>query len=274
MDARFHNLQAAFASDDLDRVKALLTSEPELATARSQTSHPTILQCLVLTMPPGDKLEGMIEVLASCGAELSGPLIAASGMDNMRAVAKLLDLGADINGQGRWSPLEEALYWKRRDATNLLLERGVPIRNLRSAAALGDLDKVRGCFDERGRLNPEAGEVSWPFGDNIPILSRRDPKQILDNALVYAAIWDQRSIVDFLLDRGAEINAIPLGFDYAGTALHYAAFHGHGDLVEHLLQRDARADIVDAKIGVRPEEWAEHMGHKELADRLRHARQG
>ena len=38
-----------------------------------------------------------------------------------------------------------------------------------------------------------------------------------------------------LLKHGARLNAIPPGFDYAGTGLHYAAFNGHRPLVEYLL---------------------------------------
>ena len=98
--------------------------DPGLATARSQVSHPTLLQCLVLTMPPVDTLESLIDLLAEHGAELTDPLIAASGMDNVRAMGKLLDLGADIEGNGRWSPLEEALYFGNGTALKLLLDRG------------------------------------------------------------------------------------------------------------------------------------------------------
>ena len=111
MDAKFRPAEAAINAGDLDRVTALLSAEPELATARSTCSHPTLLQCLVLVKPPPDALEQLIRVLADHGAELTGPLIAAACIDNVRAVNELLDLGASIEGNGRWSPLEEALYW-------------------------------------------------------------------------------------------------------------------------------------------------------------------
>ena len=95
-----------------------------------------LLQCLVLTMPPVDALERLIDLLADHGAELTDPLIAASGIGNVRAIAKLLDLGARIEGNGRWSPLEEALYWANKASVSLLLERGAAVVNLRTAAAL------------------------------------------------------------------------------------------------------------------------------------------
>jgi ankyrin repeat protein len=40
-----------------------------------------------------------------------------------------------------------------------------------------------------------------------------------------------------LLKKGAEINTIPGGFDFAGTGLHYAALHGHREMVEFLIQQ-------------------------------------
>ena len=91
-------------------------------------------------MPPADTLESLIDLLAEHGAELTDPLIAASGMDNVRAMGKLLDLGANIEGNGRWSPLEEALYFGNGTALKLLLDRGASARNLRGAAGLGDMD--------------------------------------------------------------------------------------------------------------------------------------
>src|SRR5262249_43473941 len=160
-------------------------------------------------------------------AELTDPLIAACGMDNERAIAKLLDRGARIEGNGRWSPLEEALYFGHPASVALLLERGAPVTNLRTAAALGDMEKVASCFDETGPLTKAAGEVSSPFERRpIPEDLRREPRQILGNALVHAAAWGRVEAVDFLLARGAEVNLIPAGFDFAGTPLHYAAFQG------------------------------------------------
>ena len=124
MDPRFHPAQAALAAGDLGALAALFAADPDLATARSARSHPTLLQCLVLTMPPVDNLEDLIDFLADRGAELTDPLIAACGMNNVRAIAKLLDRGARIDGNGRWSPLEEAIYFGNAASVALLLERG------------------------------------------------------------------------------------------------------------------------------------------------------
>jgi hypothetical protein len=273
MDARFHPAEAVLASGDVKGLASLLADDPEVATARSQYSHPTILQCLVLTMPPVDALEELIGLLADHGAELTDPLIAASGLDNVRAVAKLLDLGARIEGNGRWSPLEEALYWNQKATVSLLIERGAAVENLRTAAALGDMSRLARCFDEAGALTPAAGEVAWPFGAPIPEAVRRDPRQILGNALVYAAAWGRVEALEYLLDRGAELNLIPAGFDFAGTPLHYAALEGHRDTVDQLLSHGADPTLRDSKIGNLAEDWADHGGHGDLAEHLRLVRQ-
>jgi hypothetical protein len=89
MDERFQPAQQALAAGDVEAMASLLAADPELATARSKRSHPTLLQCLVLTMPPVENLEKLINLLAAHGAELTGPLIAASGVDNLRAIPKV-----------------------------------------------------------------------------------------------------------------------------------------------------------------------------------------
>ena len=168
MDAKFHPAQAALARGAVGPLASLLRADPSLATARSRCSHPTLLQCLVLTMPPVDALETLIELLAGHGAELTDPLIAASGVDNLRAIATLLDLGARIEGNGHWSPLEEALYWGNEGAVARLLERGATSNNLRTAAALGDREGTARCFDATGALDGGRG------GSRLAIL-RADP---------------------------------------------------------------------------------------------------
>jgi ankyrin repeat protein len=273
MDPRFHAAQAALAAGDVARLAAILAEEPGLAKSRSTRSHPTLLQCLVLTMPPVDGLEELIGLLAQHGAELTGPLVAAASSNNVRAINQLLDLGAEIDGADEWSPLEEALYWGHETAVSLLLERGATARNLRTYAALGDMEAVARCFDQSGALTEAAGEIAWPFERmKIDEATRRDPEQIVNNALVSAAAWGHAEALEFLLDHGAGINCIPAGFDYSGTPLHYAALNGRWETVNQLLRHGADPSLPDTKIGKLAEDWASHGGHSELAEHLRSIR--
>jgi ankyrin repeat protein len=90
-------------------------------------------------------------------------------------------------------------------------------------------------------------------------------------SFVVTATTDLREISRaYLLERGAAINEIPAGFDYAGTGLHYAAYRGHRAMVEFLLGEGADPTVKDPKVHSRPAGWAEYGGHadlKELLDR-------
>jgi len=71
-----------------------------------------------------------------------------------------------------------------------------------------------------------------------------------------------------LLQKGAQIDAIPDGFDYSGTAVHYAALNGHRAMAEFLIAQGANANVRDTKVGSTPAGWAEHGGHTELKNYL------
>jgi hypothetical protein len=273
MDERFRAAQAAIHDGNLVLFESLLAGDPGLATGRSRCSHPTLLQCLVLTIGEQPHLEGAIRALAERGAELTDPLIAACGVDNVSAAAALLDLGANIDGNGKWSPLEEALYWGGRKALDLLLSRGAAIDSLRKAAGVGRTDYLELCFTETGELTKAAGCVRWPwFEKPIPDSIRCDRQQIVDNALVYAAAWCRIDAANVLLARGANINARPAGFDFTGTPLHYAALNGRWKMTAFLLEHGADPAARDGKVDNTPDGWATHGGHQELAEHLRRAR--
>ena len=76
-----------------------------------------------MTRERAARLEQLIEILAEKGSELTDPLIAAASVNNVRAITALIDLKADINGNGDWSPLEEALYWVHPASVEVLLNR-------------------------------------------------------------------------------------------------------------------------------------------------------
>lgn len=282
MDTKFHPAIRAIKSDDLEGLRDLLDQDPSLATAHSSRSHPTLLQCLALeALDVPNKVE-MAKLLIDAGADINGALGAAACIDNVEITALLLDSGADINGLGSWSPLEEALYWNNRRVIDLLLERGASVHNLRMASALGRLDLMDSFFDSDGTLKPEAGKIDWPFGglENSNINSKAkdellakaqwssDPQEVINNAFVYACMHNQIEAARLLLEKGAQIDAIPPGFDYSGTGLHYAALNGHRAMVDFLLKQGANASVRDTKVKSTPAGWAEHGGHKELSHYL------
>jgi ankyrin repeat protein len=267
MDAKFQPAVAAIKAGDIDKFRALIAEDPSLATSRSSISHPTLLQCLVLDGKDKPNAREMALVLIDAGADIEEPLVAAGSIDNRALAELLLDHGASIDGIGGWSPLEEALYWHNRDVIALLLERGAKIQNLRMAAALGRVDLIQNYFNGDGTLKPEAGEIRWPFSNRKTF--PQDQQEIVNNAFVYACMHGHIDAATLLLKKGAELNAIPAGFDYAGTGLHYAALNGHRAMVEFLLARGADPSLKDTKVGSTAAGWAEYGGHPELLELLR-----
>lgn len=287
MNAKFHPAMKAIRADDLEKFKTLIAEDSSLATSRSTRSHPTLLQCVVLDGKGKPNNVELAKVLVDAGAEINEPLVAASSLDNRAAAELLLDRGAAIDGTGGWSPLEEALYWNSQNMIALLLERGAKITNLRTAAGLGRTDLIESYFNADGSLKPEAGRINWPWGDLDAIansnhdykgkksLSDRvnswsqDRQGIINNAFVYACMHGRIDAAKLLLEKGAEVNVVPGGFDYAGTGLHYAALNGHRAMVEFLLDHGADRNVKDTKVGSTAAGWAEHGGHPDLRDLLR-----
>jgi ankyrin repeat protein len=268
MDAKFHPAIAAVRSSDLEKFRSLIAADPSLATSRSSTSHPTLLQCVVLDGNDRPNNVEMAEVLIEAGAELNEPMIATGSINNRAVAELLLESGAAIDGTGGWSPLEEALYWNSRDVMALLLERGARVLNLRVAAALGRTDWIKNAFNADGSLKPEAGKIDWPFRSHEPPAPANYQQALINNAFVYACMHGRIDAAQLLMDKGAEINAIPAGFDYAGTGLHYAALNGHREMVEFLLRHGADRRIKDTKVGSTAAGWAEYGKHEELLDLL------
>src|SRR5262249_39721238 len=220
MDAKFQAAEAAIKSDDLERFKELVRHDPSLATTRSSTSHPTLLQCVVLLGKGKPNNVAMAQILIDAGAELNEPLVATGSMNNRAVAELLLDRGAAIDGTSGWSPLEEALYWNSQDVIALLLERGATVKNLRIAAGLGQVDLIAGFFNSDGSLKPEAGRINWPWRD-LNVVARanfdaaakqrlvdrinswsQDRQGIINNAFVYACMHGHIAAARFLLEKG------------------------------------------------------------------------
>jgi len=257
MDARIHPAVEAIETGNVERLRDIVHQDPTLATSRSSTSHPTLLQCLVLSARDIPNQIDMAKVLIDAGADLDGPLVACGSCDNVATARLLLDSGAAVNGCGGWSPLEEALYWNSQRVIQLLLSCGASIHNLRIAAGLGRTDLIEAFFDSDGSLKPNAGPIDWPWG-HVCVIETNDRQSLINNAFVYACMHGRLNAASLLLEKGAQINAIPKGFDYAGTGLHYAALNGHRAMVEFLLGRGADPNIKDEKVAATPAGWADY----------------
>ncbi|MDR2365374.1 MAG: ankyrin repeat domain-containing protein [Zoogloeaceae bacterium] len=137
----------------------------------------------------------------------------------------------------------------------------------------GDLRQVKAWLD-RG-LSPDyqadrlgSGLMIAAWEGNLPMLElfyRYGANVNLENgageqALLLAAWRNQRAAIDWLLARGAALNR-PSG---QWSALHYAAFSGHADLVGDLLARGADIDARNPG-GATPLMMAIYDGKQEVA---------
>jgi len=245
---------------------AALDAMPDLVTARSSHSHPTLLQFVVLDGGTGRIPEPgrFAEALIERGASVGEPLVAAASVGSRNMVDLLLGAGASVESEAPWTALEESIYWAHTDlATYLRDEHQAAVPSLRAAAGLGDLEGMR-RFMHDGVPTSEAGPVRFPWG--VPSSEATD---VLDQALVIAVKNGGVPATEALLGAGANPNRCPPGVHEDGTALHLAALFGRTEVVETLLQSGADPDAVDPRHRSTPAGWAQHQGHVALAERLR-----
>jgi ankyrin repeat protein len=219
----------------------------------------------------------------------------------------------DVSGRGDGgTPLIAALFWGHREVAAVLAEHGVAPRNLRAAAGLDDVGLIDELLPEPGRPTAAAGArraFYRPHGGFPVWQPSDDPKEMLDEALAWAARNNALRAIERLCRLGADLDAdvyrgtpliwaaasgkveavrrlLELGADpdrratFGGpthgegvTALHLAAQDGYLDVLAALLGAGADPKIRDALYDSTPAGWAEHFG-KEAARELLAARGG
>jgi ankyrin repeat protein len=291
----------AIESHDVAGLQAQLERRPELVHARATNDND------LLGMAAATCDERLVAVLLERGADPSRANVygwtalhqAAYG-DLAKIARMLLAAGAatDVSARGDGgTPLVVALFWGNRETAGLLAERGIVPPNLRTAAGLGRIELIdqlvasdgrptAGAAARRGFYRPHAGFPAWR--------PSAEPREILDEALSWAARNDRGEAIELLVARGARIDAdvyrgtalgwassrghvasvrrlLELGADpnarttFGGpdhgedaTALHLAAESGHLDVIRTLLHAGADPAIHDARHAHTPAGWAEH----------------
>lgn len=237
----------------------------------------------------------------SAGGVPGGPEMVTAIIDSLLAAGA--DVTAEAHGAGG-TPLMQALFWGNRLQAERLAQEGIYPHNLRAVAGLGRLDLMPDFFHPDGSLKPEAGqkrEFHRPHSGFPPWIPGDDRQEILDEALVYAAKNGRTHALVYLLDWGANINGEPYNgtalfwaisceqtetvrwllehgadvhriADFGGekniTALHMAAWGGHLESAEALLQHGADTSYHDPRYNSSPVGWADHLGHPALRDYL------
>lgn len=268
---------AAVKSGNVEQLGELLRSYPELANARSKQGR-TLLHHLCDW--PGhypNQLESGKALLDS-GVDVNAraidpergetPLQWTVSNDDVAMANFLLDAGTPIDGlNDDRRPLAQALWYGCTNAAELLVRRGAAL-DLELAAAVGRVDLLPMFFGPDGKLLPSAGVHREPV--NTTTLST--PEELQQQALIYAIIGDSYESAAFLLERGADVNGVPSGFDDTGAApLHWAAAGTNTAIVRLLLDRGAELNVRDHRYKRTPLGWANHFKrteHEELLSSL------
>jgi hypothetical protein len=260
----FEAAASAIVTGDVTTLKRLLREHPTLIRARSTREHRATLLHYVAAngvenyrqVTPKNIAE-ITEILLAAGAEIDGEadvygggcttlgLVATSAPPAIAGVQRdvidvLLKHGArmDLPGTGgnQQALVRACLANGQPDAAAYVVSRGAPL-DLPGAAGIGRMDVVKRFFDQDGEnANPTKAQMVDGFS--------------------LACAYGHADVVDFLLDRGIEVDAQLRGHGEGHTGLHVAAFHGHVDVVSALLRRGARVDVIDKTWGTPPLVWA------------------
>ncbi len=243
-DERIQPALHALVVGDADGLRAALEVDPEVVnltvggnTLLELTTQPDV-------SPPSSEI---VDVLAEAGAALDRALNLAGCWNLPDLCTQLLTAGADpaARADAGITPLESAAMHSSTEASDVLVEAGLHRPSLWLAAAAGLLPAVRDWVGVDGSLRADPGPYrpNWAdVGRPAGAAPSDDPREILGEALVFAALNDRSAVVDYLLDAGVDIDARP----YRNTtALHFAIQFRRHDMARLLLNRGAATTIED-----------------------------
>ena len=319
-DALTHAAAAARVGD-LDTLAAVLARSPDVISATDAEGRTLLdLACraatgdIAIPLDPGTPGQhAAVDLILQAGADPSAgdsngwtPLHTAGMAGHSDLARRLLEAGASPHvgayGKSGGSPLSYALFYAKAYMGDVL----VPLDpdNLRTAAALGnDLSR----FVNGDGLTPEAHFGLDFYGpDFFPTWNRTfKRREVLDEALTWAARNNQCESMAALVTLGADVNANPfrgtpllwacysdkvdaatwlldhgadpdLRHDWGGeghgvnaVAMHLAAQHNCVGCLNLLLDRGADPTIVDGAHGGTPAGWAEYGGAFEALEILK-----
>ncbi|KAG6599729.1 Serine/threonine protein kinase [Phytophthora cinnamomi] len=179
----------------------------------------------------------VVRFLVECGADVNArtdlgetALMSASRNGDMDVVRFLVESGADVNAVDNkgWSPLVFAVGSGKLDVAGFLIEAGADSSVVKKKKAELLSDAVQNGILDTVRYLMESGDANATDEQGKTLL-------------MIAAQCSQMDVVRFLVDRGADLNAVDNLNN--STPLLYAAEGGHLDVVQFLIQRGADVNI-------------------------------
>jgi len=285
LDPAVRDVIATVRTGESDRLKKLLQADrsaanphwvPGFAIPKPIPNDSIPLFCVSNAVFRGTNKRGneyeITRILVDAGADVEiergHPLTAAVSYGAIRVVEALLDSGAAVNGvDDDGVPMAYAMHFAFRDIAELFAQRGARL-DMRFAAGLGKLGTVKNFFDSDGSLKAGAGALADPYGlerkqqGQSAFRCERTRANILSQALYFACVHNELEVADFLLERGADINAIVPGLDVKATILHRVASLGVIEprlrIIRFLLDRGASLSARDQEFHSTPIGWADH----------------
>ncbi|HMD35682.1 MAG TPA: ankyrin repeat domain-containing protein, partial [Vicinamibacterales bacterium] len=256
----FESAVDAIVAGDADALARLLRDNPGLVRAQSTREHHATL--LIYTSANGvegyrQKSPGNAAAIATmlldAGADVEATaavygsecttlgLVATSTPPGIAGVQipvidVLLAHGARMDRDGLAghdsSLVRACLANGQPAAAEHLVARGAPL-DLMGAAGLGRVDALAPFFVDGAAATSEQ----------------------LADAFALACAYGRTRAVEFLLDRGFDVDTITRGHGEGSTGLHIAAYHGHDDLVSLLIARRANVNLIDKTWKTPPLWW-------------------
>lgn len=288
---RFDDALTALVAGDLERLRVLLSSTPDLARARTNLdpSHGYFAGATLLhhvawnpsrDEPVPSNIVALARLLLDHGADVNATTLGMNGGTTMgliitsrmaseaNASGPLMDLllarGArlDRNISGVVTPdwagqdvVHNSLANHAPRAAEKLIELGAR-PDVCVAAALGRMDLLRKSFGDDGRL------LDRPMHRG-KLLDERDA---IGLALLFAYVRGHKEIVDVLLEMDGNWNMTGVN---NGAALHRAAWAGDLDMVRRLVARGADISNRDNPFHSTPLSWAQHNKQREVFEWMR-----
>jgi len=270
----FH--QAA-AHGDVDQVKLLISNGADVNAKAEKEMTP-----LHYAAKAG-KME-MVQLLIKAGADVNAkdqngltPLVKTAS----RNIAELLIAkGTDIDaGEGYWTALHNAVRFRHRDTTELLIQNGANVNAKNNdgktpvhyAVLLGSTEVIRmllvaGADIDSISLNIRSLILTGDVRVVNPLIAKSgdvDAKDESGCTMLHFA--DDTSVVELLLDKGANIDI--KDNEYSFTPLHYAARFGREDVADVLIARGANINAKD-KWDFQPIHWAAYHDRADVIELL------
>ncbi|HVV44428.1 MAG TPA: hypothetical protein VHC72_04460 [Bryobacteraceae bacterium] len=288
LDPTVQTVIAAVRAGDLKKLREVLNAESAAANPKwvpgFTPSKPIPNDSIPLfcvseavfrgTNPHGNEYE-IARALIEAGADMTieGDIVLESAVsfNVIRAAEAMLDAGAPVDGvDSDGVPMAYALQFGHAGMAELLARRGAKL-DLRFASGLGRLDLMRNWFHADGSLKPGAGGLADPYGQErkqlgqSPFRCERTRANILSQSLWFACVNRRLEAAEFLLDRGADINAIVPGLDVEAAILHRIR---RPETVRFLLEHGADTRIRDRSWNATPIAWASYLGQEDVVDVL------